>query len=391
MDEVGRLVEYSCHGSQWESMSEFSGRVDLKISAMLLRVICACVLLGILVAGLWPFHSPKNEVTWFSHGNGLRFGKHSTVVSAGLFQTDLLHRGDHCSVEIWLKPSRLQGSGTIFAFYRPTDDIVPFMIRQSLSDLELLRTTQTHSAKTTRVYVNDLFSTSRSVFVTVSSGATGTSIYMDGVLVKYASGFDVSGADLTGQLVLGNAPRTTDDWAGQVYSLALYNRELSATEVLEHFAAWTAGTQAELVKTKGVAAIYLLNENKGRVARNQVSSITNLVIPERFFILHKQFLERPWAEYRPDWAYRRNVTVNIVGFIPLGFFFSVYLYSARKTKQIMELTIALGFTVSLTIEILQAFLPTRESGMTDLITNTFGTGVGVVLCRYTRYSQSLRK
>ena len=67
-------------------MSEFSGGADLKISAKPLRVICACVLLGILVAGLWPFHSPKNEVTWVSHGNGLRFGKYGTVVSAGLFQ-----------------------------------------------------------------------------------------------------------------------------------------------------------------------------------------------------------------------------------------------------------------------------------------------------------------
>ena len=173
-------------------------------------------------------------------------------------------------------------------------------------------------------------------------------------------------------------------------SLAVYNRELSASEVVEHFADWTAGTQAELAKTEGVTAIYLLNENRGRVAHNQVSSTTDLVIPERFFILHEQFLERPWDEYRSDGAFWKDVAVNIVGFIPLGFFFSVYLSSIRNTKRVAELTIALGFLVSLTIEVLQAFLPTRNSGMTDLITNTLGTGVGSVLYRCTSYSQFLR-
>ena len=93
-----------------------------------------------------------------------------------------------------------------------------------------------------------------------------------------------------------------------------------------------------------------------------------------------QLLERPSNEFRCDWHYCEDVGTNVAGFIPLRFCFRLYFSAIGKIKRATWRSITLGFAVSLTIEMLQAFLPTRNSGMTDLITNTFGTGLGAILC-----------
>ena len=46
------------------------------------------------------------------------------------------------------------------------------------------------------------------------------------------------------------------------------------------------------------------------------------------------------------------------------------------------LAVVAGFAVSLAIEWLQAYLPSRDSSLRDLICNTFGTFVGAVAAAY---------
>jgi VanZ family protein len=349
--------------------------------ATILRLLCAFVLCGILVAGLWPFHAPKNEVSWLSNGNGLLFGEYGSLVSAGAFSVRESKEGAPCSFEIWLQPVLPNYSGTILAFYRPENLTVPFALHQSLGDLAIHRTSLDRFQHKTRtkIYIDDLFSHAKAVFVTISSGPAGTAIYADGLLVKQSANFRFSSRDLTGQVIIGNAPTTTDTWSGQVKGFALYDRELTAAEVLQHYANWTKGRHTELVENDGVVARYLFNEGKGNVVQNQVDSATNLLIPERFFVLREQFLERPWDEYHPDRSYWKDIGINIAGFIPFGFFFCAYFSTLRKIKRAAVLTIVLGFIVSLTIEVSQAFLPTRNSGTTDLVTNTLGTAVGMMM------------
>jgi hypothetical protein len=348
----------------------------------LLGAICLLLLCGILVAGLWPFRAPRNEVSWSSDGSGLLFGEYGSIVSSGAFKANESKEGAPCSLEIWLQPS-LDYSGTFLAYYWTEDIVVPFKLWQSHDYLGIQRADldQFHRAERTHVYVGDFFRQGKSVIVTISSGPAGTTVYADGLLTKKLPDFRFSSQDLTGQLLLGNAPRGPNPWSGQLKGLAVYDRELTAGEVSEHYGNWTKNTQTDLAKSEGLVALYLFNEGKGSVVHNQMDSKTNLLIPKRFFILHEQFLRPVWNEFFPKtWSYWKDVGINIAGFVPVGFFFCLYFAASGNIKRPLMVTVILGFMISLTIEVLQAFLPTRDSGMTDLITNTSGTALGAMMC-----------
>jgi VanZ family protein len=171
----------------------------------------------------------------------------------------------------------------------------------------------------------------------------------------------------------------TDGWPGQLRGLAIYETELTASQVAKHYETWTTQGAPELRGNEHVAALYLFNEHTGNIIHNAVHSGIDLYIPKRFSLLHQTFLEPFWKEFKPEWNYLRDTMMNIVGFIPLGFFFYAYWTSARPVKSAALAAVILGFAVSLTIEILQSYLPNRNSGTTDLITNTLGTFLGVKL------------
>jgi hypothetical protein len=345
-----------------------------------LGVLCTAVLAGILTAGLWPFHAPKNEVGWLSNGNGLHLGKHGVILSPDAFSLAGSKAATSCSVDVWLQPDHSDTGGTILAFYTPENRIVGFSLHQSIDDLLLQRGTAYRGRAKAKLYIARLFRKNKQPFVTITSSGQGIVVYVNGVFVRASPQFGLSSKDLIGQLLVGNHPLADDGWQGQLRGLAIYSREFTATEVLQHYDAWKTNQEAE-IKNGAPVALYLFNEKMGNIVHNQMNSGADLQIPEHYLVLQAPFLERPWHEFNSNWSYCKNLLINIGGFVPLGFFFCAYFASVRRLDGAVLATIVLGGVVSLTIEVLQAFLPTRDSGMTDIVTNTLGTGVGAMLYR----------
>jgi hypothetical protein len=344
-----------------------------------LELVCAAVLIIILIAGLWPFHAPKNQVSWLGNSNGLHFGQYGVVLSSGASGFAGSKDSASCSVEIWVQPDHSDVGGTILAFYKPEDRIIAFSVHQSVDDLFLQRViVYQRRPKKSKFYIGQVFRKNNPLFVTITSSAQSTLVYLNGILVRTAPPFGLSSEDLSSQLFVGNHPLVEDGWQGQLKGLAIYNRALTDNQVLQHYNAWRTNQNAE-IKSEGPTELYLFNEGSGSIVHNQMNSENDLRIPGHFFVLHAPFLERPWDEFQPSWSYWKNVLINIAGFVPLGFFFCAYLVSVRRLNRAVLATILLGAAISLTIEVLQAFLPTRDSGMTDLITNTLGTVIGTAL------------
>jgi hypothetical protein len=341
-------------------------------------VICAAVVCVVLSLGLWPFHSPTNDVSWAGDRNGLWFGRSSSAFSSGAFERTSAENEPSGSVEVWLQPRRVWDSGTFLAFYTPGNPR-QFALRQFDGGLELQAEVRNdpHAPKTGTIYLKNVFVRSGPVFLTSTSGVNGTSAYVDGELAKAAPDVHLSAKDLTGRLVVGGSPGQSDSWSGRLRGLALYRTELTPTQVLRHYQTWTKRGRPEIYRDERNLALYLFGERTGKIIHDSAGSGVNLYIPDKYMVLDQIFLEPFWKEFRMSRSYWGAAVKNVVGFLPFGFCFYACL-SGHKVRSAAIATVILGTLTSVTIEVLQVYLPTRDSGTTDIFTNTLGTWMGVV-------------
>lgn len=136
----------------------------------ILGPLCAAVLIIILIAGLWPFHAPKNQVSWLTNSNGLHFGQYGVVLSSGAPSFAGSKDGISCSVEIWVQPDHSDIGGTILAFYKPENQIVAFSVQQSIDDLFLQRmVVDQQRPRKIKVYIGHVFRKNNPLFITLTS------------------------------------------------------------------------------------------------------------------------------------------------------------------------------------------------------------------------------
>ena len=344
-----------------------------------LRAGCTIGLVAILIAALYPFHAPINQVSHLSDRDGLFLGEYGSILSSAEFKTTTAQVG-FCTLEFVVKPAEAFASGDIAAFSTQSDP-VHFEIGQRGSDLFVIREIPDDSRHRTfaHIAVDDVFRLRNTLFIAITSGPYGTSVYLDGARVKAFPQFSFTSRDLIGRLVIGNSPVGNTSWSGYVSEIGIFEREWTEAQVLRHYADWTTSRGTGLARNDSAKALYVFNERTGGIVHNQVSLEPNLEIPKHYFVLHPQFLRAPWEEFEGNWDYLENFTINIAAFIPLGTFMSAYFSSVLRIKRPLKIAILTGLVLSLSIEILQGFLPTRDSGMTDIITNATGAALGAWL------------
>jgi hypothetical protein len=338
-------------------------------------IVCFAVVCVTLTLGLWPFHAPKNQVTWLPNRNGVRIGHHGTLSTPAVTDHAApLHRSA-ATAEVWLQVGRIWESGTVMAFYDPQ---VPLLLDLRQSQLDLKLQVQANRERAA-FYVDDVFHInykSRPVFLAITSDGRNTAVYVNGRLARTVPGFPFSAGTLAGRLILGTSAWQNDDWTGQVFGLALYGRALASPEVSRHYRSWTQQGKPEIAANETCLALYMFDEHSGTVVHNRIGTGPDLDIPPHYEVPDQIFLEPVWKEFELSRSYAGAAVKNIVGLVPFGFCFYAW-FLAFRVKRAALLAVLSGTLVSLTIEVLQGFLPTRDSGTTDLITNTIGAWIGV--------------
>jgi VanZ family protein len=83
-------------------------------------------------------------------------------------------------------------------------------------------------------------------------------------------------------------------------------------------------------------------------------------------------------------ATRLDEFLNVLLFVPLGFGIALKLRQrSLSTAAVLGLAFAAGAMLSYTVELLQFYIPQRDSGWEDIITNSTGSFTGALLCYLT--------
>jgi hypothetical protein len=360
----------------------------------------------IFFAAFYPFEmKPSNKVYRLKNTDGVIIQRNGIIYEPddeavpGLLSH--MSSKNTFAIEFAVKPYQATANrlSCILCFY---DDIDPelLMIAKWKSELILRRRIAQPNGSYSyhEVSAPDLLFTDQNSFITILITQEGTSVYRDGMKKAYFPKYNLDHARQffnNSHVILGNEPRVKVPWDGEVYGLAIYNCSLNDEEISKHYEIWKNRDHESLSNEKGLIALYPMNERSGTIIRNIITNRNNLVIPEILFALKKSVLTKPWIHFWLDKFFYYDILINILGFIPLGFFLLAYFVThyQRYILKFYIITIFIGSIISFAIELIQVYMPGRTSSITDLVCNISGTILGVVIFHiiYKRYLLKTKK
>ena len=354
----------------------------------LLNFVCLSILIIILMAGLWPFNvNPPNRVHWLPADPGIRIDGPGHLYGPGYLWQEVYNTP--FTLELWLRPAQEPNNRLphILSYWDGQRQEV-FLLGQWKDALAIRIRTQ--NLKASRGYrergCERILLKDQDVFLTLTSSRKETVIYYQGRPVKEIPGFFLleDRGQNPGTVILGNSADGRHFWKGRVFGLAFYDRALSADEIAQNCSHWWMKDYQKLNSIPGLLALYPFAEGKGPWAADFTGQAGPFFIPDSFSPLKNMILEWPSREYMKRMSFYEDLAINVLGFIPLGFFFPLWLIFTTRlnSRKAFVLTFLIGSLVSLGIELAQVYLPGRDSSASDLVCNMVGTLIGLALLHW---------
>lgn len=245
-----------------------------------------------------------------------------------------------------------------------------------------------NSQRRPRIVAKNTFSSRQTRYFTITSDARGTHLFVDGSLIaanaKWKLSIPNKGRSL--RLVLGNSVYGKHGWTGDLLGLAISKKALSAETVRSRFKRWTTDHDFDFMEQDSPLLLFTFNQTPGVRLADQSDNQHILKLPPQVIVLKKSILTPPWGNLYFSGDTLGDMLFNTIGFIPLGAVLYGFLQNlaGRLRRHPVLITIILCMALSLCIELLQAWIPTRVSSLMDLILNTVGAGLGIGLWQLMR-------
>lgn len=356
------------------------------------------VILGMLYFGIrFKGYRPANNVTWLPSEQGLAFDRYAIAYTDDFFPIDPSGDNGGLTIEMALRCKQMTHSEFCYVLcVNDGDEQRQLLIGQWRHWLTVMNGDDYDgSAGVGKIYVDIAGMNSDPMFLTISAGPQGTAVYLNGVRVKSNSRlrlFFPSRPKRKTRLILGNSTRGTMSWKGVIAKLAVYDTALSASHVGANYQRWTAGENPAALPGAAAPRIdYRFYPEQTATVRNRADDAYHLQVPVFMTILEKKFLAWPDMQHQGKRSMAKDMLLNLLGFIPLGFLTGIVLGRletfSRRGGWLAAIGLAFGF--SLFLEIVQAWIPSRDSSMLDLLLNTLGAAMGVMaLSFYDKMSPS---
>jgi hypothetical protein len=337
-----------------------------------------------------------NMVSWIDGENGIRFGHYGIAYSETAFPIAKdSSKPTGFSLELAIRPDNSKDARfKILLSIHGGKDSEQLIIGQWRSSLIIMNGDDYNSGKRTpKIGIRNALPSQSNTFINIASGIDGTHVYINGHL-RESNGrlvLKIPNQAADAVLVLGNSPYGRHSWTGNIYGLAIYEHILNASDTASHFDEWSQKGVFSFSRNIDPKVFYTFEDKAGLSALDHSPNEHHLIIPSRIKILKKEILVAPWNENRLDRQLFQDMMINLVGFIPPGFFFFALMINLGGfyKKHDFLLTIFACFVVSLTIELAQAWIPFRSSQSLDLIFNTLGGCTGAMF--YFLYQHVLNK
>lgn len=354
------------------------------------------LLLVVTFATLWAGLDPKgyrfrNEVAWLGARPGLKFGKFGRVHSAPFLDAKTAVRLNQSGYTLALafNPAADHDGGfRIIASFHAGDDRTQIIIGQ-WRDFVIVMNGDDYDnrRRLPRVAADTALFADRPLMLTITTATNGTSLYLNGERVAANSKLHLTlpAKPELGRLVLGNSVNASQPWMGEVSFLELLTGPLTAQEVHAHYLDWRLGGARKPKPPAHAVLTFDFAEAGGSTIVNRGSLAQPLTIPARLHALGARALAWDAPVGASNQSLTFDIVLNFIGFMPFGIAFALILRTSPQSRfKTLLLTTVAGLALSLIIELAQAWIPSRDSSLRDLLLNTAGAPAGTLIAIATR-------